>query len=107
LAGLRFEIPSRYGHLQKLTVRFASWDLSSVYLSDPKTGPILCRIYPLNKQKNAEGLRAPRTPLLPTPELPPSGMAPLLRKIIGQYAATGLPPAYLPKPDISTHQNPS
>jgi len=30
------------------------------------------------------------------------GMAPLLQKIIGQYAATGLPPAYLPK-----SQNPS
>ena len=25
------------------------------------------------------------------------GMAPLLRKIIAEYAATGLPPAYLPK----------
>jgi hypothetical protein len=24
-------------------------------------------------------------------------MAPLLRKLIAQYAATGLPPAYLPK----------
>jgi hypothetical protein len=32
------------------------------------------------------------------------GIAPLLQKIISQYAATGLPPAYLPKHD---HQNPS
>ena len=32
---------------------------------------------------------------------PPSGeMAPLLRALIAQYAATGLPPAYLPKDEI-------
>ena len=102
LAAIRFEIPSRYGHLEKLTLRFASWDLSTVYLSDRKTGAILGRIYPLDKQKNAEGLRAPKTPLVAAPEPPPSGMAPLLKKIIGQYAATGLPPAYLPKPNITT-----
>ena len=28
--------------------------------------------------------------------LPSSGMAPLLRQLIADYAATGLPPAYLP-----------
>jgi hypothetical protein len=26
-------------------------------------------------------------------------MAPLLQKLVAQYAATGLPPAYLPKDD--------
>ena len=31
--------------------------------------------------------------------LPSSGMAPLLRQLIAEYAATGLPPAYLPTPD--------
>jgi hypothetical protein len=103
LEGIRFEIPSRYAHLQRLCVRYASWDLASVYLSDPKTGAILCRLYPQDKKKNAQGLRAPKNPALTTPEpVSSSGMAPLLQKIIGQYAATGLPPAYLPKP-----QNPS
>jgi hypothetical protein len=48
----------------------------------------------VDKKKNAEGLRAPRTfaPSSPLP-LSPAGMAPLLPKIIQQYAATGLPPA--------------
>jgi hypothetical protein len=101
LEGVRFEIPSRYGHLQKLSVRFASWDLSSVYLSDSKTGAILCRLYPLDKKKNADGLRASKTPALASSPPPSSpGIAPLLQKIIRQYAATGLPPAYLPKTDI-------
>jgi putative transposase len=105
LEGIRFEVPSRYGHLEKLSIRYASWNLSTVYLCDPKTGAILCRLYPQDKMKNAEGLRAPKTSPISLPDrVPPSGMAPLLQKIISQYAATGLPPAYLPKPD---HQNPS
>ena len=60
LEGIRFEVPSRFGHLPELWLRYASWDLSTVYLADPKTGAILCRIYPVDKTKNAEGRRAPR-----------------------------------------------
>jgi hypothetical protein len=30
----------------------------------------------------------------------PSEMAPLLRKLMADYAATGLPPAYIPKDDL-------
>jgi hypothetical protein len=98
LEAIRFEVPSRFGHLQELRVRYASWDLSTVYLADPKTGAILCRIYPQDKKKNAEGLRAPRTPVIAFGEpLSSPGMAPLLQKIIHQYATTGLPPAYLPQ----------
>ena len=97
LDGVRFEVPSRFGHLEELWLRYASWDLSTVYLADRQTGAILCRIYPVDKKKNAEGRRAPRTsPMGAVPPTAPSGMAPLLQKIIRQYAATGLPPAYLP-----------
>jgi transposase InsO family protein len=103
LEGIRFEIPSRYAHLEKLSLRYASWDLSSVYLSDLKTGTVLCRLYPQDKKKNAEGHRAPKATVGSSSEpITTPGMAPLLQKIIQQYATTGLPPAYLPKPD---HQN--
>ena len=100
LEGIRFEVPSRFGHLRELWLRYASWDLSTVYLADHKTGTILSRIYPVDKRKNAEGRRAPRTsaPSAPPPSAP-TGMAPLLHKIIRQYATTGLPPAYLPQPE--------
>ena len=111
LQGIRFEVPSRFGHLPELWLRYASWDLSTVHLADPKTGAILCRIYPVDKIKNAQGHRAPRANAPATPPPPAaSGVAPLLQKIIQQYAATGLPPAYLPdRPNPSTHtpKNPS
>lgn len=107
LQGIRFEVPSRYGHFESLCLRYASWDLSEIYLIDPTTGVSLCRLYPLDKSKNAQGLRAIRnTPLTPPTEpTKPSGIAPLLAKLIKDYAITGLPPAYLPKDDLNS--NPS
>jgi transposase InsO family protein len=101
LAGLRFEIPNRYRHLEKTQVRYARWDLRSVELIDPHTQTILCPLYPLDKTANASGQRrtlepasqADMTPAQPSGELPP-----LLRKLLADYAATGRPPAYLPKP---------
>lgn len=100
--GLRLEIPSRYCHLQRITVRYAYWDLSHVYLLDPRSDTILCRLYPLDKAQNADARRR-RLPAVasatPEPEAPPpqEAVAPLLRKLLQEYAATGLPPAYLPK----------
>ena len=108
LEGIRFEVPSRFGHLPELWLRYASWDLSTVYLADAKTGAILCRIYPLDKKKNADGRRAPRAGAPASPPPPAaSGVAPLLKKIIQQYAATGLPPAYLPDRPTQTTDNSS
>ena len=104
LEGIRFEVPSRFGHLTELWLRYAAWDLSTVYLADPKTGAILSRLYPVDKRKNAEGHRAPRASAVSaTAPLPPVGMAPLLQKILRQYATTGLPPAYLPNPQNPPH----
>ena len=106
LDGTRFEIPSRYGHFAQVSVRAASWDLSRVQLCDPKTGTALCRLFPLDKQKNASGGRAAKaSPLAAEGPIEPAGMAPLLQKLIAQYAATGLPPAYLPKAERdSSHE---
>jgi putative transposase len=100
LAGRRFEIPARYRHLHHVHLRYARWDLTRVDLIDARTGAILCPVKPLDKAANADGQRRaldpPKTDASPTP---PSGIAPLLRKLLADYAATGLPPAYLPPPD--------
>ena len=102
LNGQRFEIPARYRLLGRIAVRYASWDLTHVHLVDVRTGTVLARLYPLDKAQNADGRR--RT--LPTGLLDPAataaptevGIAPLLRQLMTDYAATGLPPAYLPQP---------
>jgi len=101
LEGRRFEIPSRYRHLDRVAVRWARWDLGHVYLVDDRTGVVLCRLFPLDRTANADGVRRTLEPLaLPPPALPTApGIAPLLEKLMADYAATGLPPAYLPKED--------
>jgi putative transposase len=103
LDGQRFEVPARYRHLTRLRVRYARWDLSAVDLVDPHTHVILCPLYPLDKAANADGRRRRLKPPAPARfEMPPttSTIAPLLRKLMADYAATGLPPAYLPRPDV-------
>jgi putative transposase len=111
LEGARLEIPSRYAHFEWVSLRAARWDLSHVHLVDPATGAVLCRLYPLDKHKNASGQRAARSssPAAAATAPPPPGPAPLLQKLIKDYATTGLPPAYLPKDEINpgTEANPS
>ena len=99
LAGKRFEIPSRYRHLEQLDVCYARWDLRLVELVDPLTCAPLCRLYPLDKHANASGQRRALEPReQPDSEPPPDNeLPPLLRKLMADYAATGRPPAYLPK----------
>jgi len=104
IAGQRFELPARYRLLSRVAVRYASWDLTHVHLVDERTGTVLGRLYPLDKGKNADGrrrtLNAGQLDAV-TPPPAPSGIAPLLRQLMTDYAATGLPPAYLPRPESS------
>lgn len=107
LLGRRFEVPARFRHLERLHLRYAGWDLSHVDLVDAHTGEILSPLYPLDKRQNASGRRRRLTPVrpdgaaaatpAPAPPPPASGIAPLLSDLLADYAATGLPPAYLPK----------
>jgi putative transposase len=103
--GVRFELPSRYLHFDKVTVRYAAWDLSHVYLADGRSGAVLARLYPQDKQKNADGRRRIKESLAGSPgsaPAPSSGeMAPLLAKLIADYAACGVPPAYLSKDETN------
>jgi hypothetical protein len=100
LEGSRFEIPARYRHLARVHLRYARWDLTRVDLIDQRTGAVLCPVKPLDKSANADGQRRALTPVTTDLSLlPPSGIAPLLRQLLAEYAATGLPPAYLPPPD--------
>jgi transposase InsO family protein len=97
LEGVRFEIPNRFRHLARVPVRYARWDLREADLIDLHTGTRVATIYPVNKVRNAEGHRRRLDPVAPAPPPPPSGMAPLLTKLLAEYAALGIPPAYIPK----------
>jgi putative transposase len=110
LEGVRFEIPARYRHFHAVTVRYARWDLGRVDLVDEHNGTILAAIYPLDKTANADGRRAVVEPgstarlSSPKSDAPPldrrctpGELPPLLKQILQEYSATGMPPAYLPK----------
>jgi transposase InsO family protein len=105
IAGVRYEVPSRYRTLEQLSVRYASWDLSMVHLVDERSGALLAPLYPLDRGKNATQSRrvlaevAPPSPAVTTTASPSTipEMAPLLRQLITSYDRAGLPPAYVPK----------
>ena len=99
LQGVRYEVPNRYRHLGRLHVRYTSWDRSSALLVDAQTDRILCRLYPVDLAANAGAMRRVNDPLDTTPTTTPSPsgeMAALLTQLLAEYAATGLPAAYLP-----------
>jgi putative transposase len=97
--GVRFEVPAAYRTLLRMRLRVARWDLSSVELVDPRSGEHLVTLLPLDKARNAERVRRVLGPADPQTPLPPVGIAPHLRALMADYAATGLPPAYVPKDD--------
>jgi transposase InsO family protein len=102
LCGVRFEIPARYRHMADVVVRYPRWDLSLIDMVDPREGTVLARLFPLDRIANADGRRAPiASPPEEAPEpdssLPDGELPPLLKQLLAEYSATGLPPAYLPK----------
>ena len=85
-------------------MRYARWDLSCVDLYDERHGTRLCVVMPLDKASNADRRRRVREApapagdaTTPTPMPEPEAIAPRLRELMAQYAATGLPPAYVPR----------
>lgn len=99
--GIRYELPVRFAHLQSVILRAPGWDKSQMTLVDPDTDAPLARILPQDKIKNASGKRRVIHPENTATQTTPDTQLPaLLRKWIADYAATGLPPAYLPKEEI-------
>jgi hypothetical protein len=114
LEGVRFEIPARFRHFADIVVRYARWDLGRVDLVDPRSGTVLAPLYPLDRSANADGRRAvvadaaDAAERAATPDSQrSSALPPLLQKILADYSATGLPPAYLPQRTSNPNQEPS
>lgn len=94
----RFEIPNHWRHLQVARVRYASWDLSKVWLVNGFENDVLDRLWPVDVHANADGRRR-ELPLVQTESKKekPDKMAPLLQEQLDNYESLGLPPAYMPK----------
>ncbi len=85
---------------KSVTLRLVAERLSShPELVDEHTDVSLTSLYPLNKTKNAEAQRKRLEPVLKSEPPPTSCVAPLLKKLLAEYSALGLPPAYLPSED--------
>jgi putative transposase len=97
VAGVRFEVPARFAHLPRLTIRYARWDLRAVLVCDRRTGDVIGTLYPIDKARNADAVRRARPAPGVTAAPPATGLAPLLAALLDEYRATGLPPAYQPK----------
>jgi len=99
LEGRRYEIPSTFHHMKRISIRYADWDLSTVFLVNQRSGDVIGRIYPRDLEKNADGIRRSKeahdNQWKPTNRS--TGMAPLLQSHLVEYAATGLPMNYIPK----------
>jgi hypothetical protein len=104
IKGIRFEMPSRLRTLRHPTIRWRSWDLSLAWVVDSRTDDVLAEIRPVDKETNARRGRRIVEPIpgceAPKPSPDDDPLPPLLRKLLAEYSATGLPPAYLPKDEL-------
>jgi putative transposase len=99
--GIRYELPVRFCHLRSVILRAPGWDKSQMILVDPDTDAPLAQLFPQDKTKNASGNRRIIQPVETlAPIVTDKPLPALLRKWMADYAATGLPPAYLPKEEI-------
>jgi len=98
--GIRYELPVRFAHMKTVVLRAPGWDKRQMILVDPNTDAPLVRLLPQDKTKNASGERRVIQPDVKTAPSTDRPLPALLRKWLADYAATGLPPAYLPKEEI-------
>ena len=110
LDGVRFEIPAVYRHLEKLTLRYARWDLSEAEILCDLTFKPLARIRPIDKLANANAIRreiGSHDPEPPTSQddashadaplaWDDSDLPPLLARLLREHEEDFRAPGYIP-----------
>jgi len=98
IEGRRFEIPSVYRCLETAVIAYARWDFGFMHLIDERSGDALCRLYPVDKSSNAEGMRrVVSQETAPQESGVSSELPPLLSKLMADFSETGLPFPYMKK----------
>jgi hypothetical protein len=106
LESRRYEVPTAYRHVERITVRYARWDLGTVLHIDPDRDEVIGRLFPLNKAANSDGRRR----RLPEPASPATAKpvanetAPWLQRRLDEHAASGLPAPYIPLDESSSDE---
>jgi hypothetical protein len=107
---VRFEIPAVYRHLEKLTLRYARWDLSEAEILCDLTFKPLARIRPIDKLANANAIRreiGSHDPEPPTSQddashadaplaWDDSDLPPLLARLLREHEEDFRAPGYIP-----------
>ena len=109
LDGVRFEIPAAYRHFKRVLVRYAHWDLSNAWLVSEESGEALVAIRPENRTANAESVRRVLSNEPPAQDISQQDQgkrgSELLKKYLSDFSASGLPPAYITKPNVNNKEN--
>jgi len=104
IKGVRFELPNHLRFVDSVFLRYQSWDMSEAYVVDERTDEKMVRVTPVDKARNADGRRRSLEPTdgpsLASPPDDADPVPPLMRKLLAEYASTGLPPAYIPKDEV-------
>ena len=81
-----FRLPERFRHRREVSIRYARWDLGFIHLVDSVTGQELERIFPVDKQANADGKRRKlQSPTQISSEKVRNDLPPLLKEQIKSY----------------------
>ena len=92
--GVRFEIPWQHRHFQQVIIRYRTWDLSFAWLMDQDGETEISKILPIDKARNASGIRKPSEENTPESSESKNEVSPLISKMLADYSATGMPYPY-------------
>ena len=86
ISNILFRLPQRFWHLDRVLVRYARWDMSFVHVVDYATGQEIMRIFPVDKETNADGKRRLLSEPIPiSSDRKRTSLPPYMQELVQQY----------------------
>ena len=98
IAPERYEIPSAYRHLDLIHVRYAPWDMTTLYMIDPISKRFICRLLPWDKHGAADSARrvlSPSTETVIFNQNVDSSLPEILQQMVDKHKESGRVPGYI------------